>query len=718
MTPTRTPARLVALLLVAAGLFTVAPFPAAAAGTIRIEAEAYDRFSDLTTENQGNAPDYRAPGPDVFTCWSGAQACSNDHKVGAFFGGEWLEFDRAVPQQQRYAVVLRYGTRSSGAVAEVLVDGRSLGGQTTLPRTGHYDTQASKTLGEVELGAGRHTLRVIAHGPFTLDYLELQPESSSGGPAPPSPPPPTSPPAPAPSVVPPPVSRSSSARQWQPWEADLTSARSYANPYADVVLRVTFQSPSGRRLGAFGFWDGGSTFTVRTLFPEPGRWTWQTNASDTANQSLHGVRGIVEVSPASGSNPLFARGALRVSGDGSYLTYADGAPFFWLGDTAWAGPLKASDAEWEQYLDDRAAKGFTVIQIATAPTWAADRDMAGNRAWLGASGGQWNPAFWQAFERKVAAANRRGLVVLVVGVMEPDATSLPTGAARRFARQLAGRLNGFHVLFSPSFDSPYEPLGDLVGQELAAATSLGLVTQHPGTPSGQATNTHAERYFAQRYLHFSSNQTGHNGGDRERIARQEIAWNLSLARRSPRKPVVNLEGYYDNGGGQPGDSGANRGTARDARAGAYRSWLSGALGYSYGAVGIQDWVTAPGAATHWRAALGYASSRQMTVLRDLLTGLPWPMLEPAHERLREQPTLWSQRAVLAVTADRRMGLAYTPVSRMLALDMAAFSGAVRATWVNPTTGQRTTASGLLPPSGVQRFTPPAGGDDWVLLFQP
>jgi hypothetical protein len=50
--------------------------------------------------------------------------------------------------------------------------------------------------------------------------------------------------------------------------------------------------------------------------------------------------------------------------------------------------------------------------------------------------------------------------------------------------------------------------------------------------------------------------------------------------------------------------------------------------------------------------------------------------------------------------------------------MAAFGATVRATWVNPTTGQRTAASGLLAPTGVQRFTPPTGGDDWALLFQP
>ena len=40
----------------------------------------------------------------------------------------------------------------------------------------------------------------------------------------------------------------------------------------------------------------------------------------------------------------------------------DGAPFFWLGDTAWLLFSRLNDDEIEVYLRNRAAKGFTVIQ--------------------------------------------------------------------------------------------------------------------------------------------------------------------------------------------------------------------------------------------------------------------------------------------------------------------------------------------------------------------
>lgn len=40
---------------------------------------------------------------------------------------------------------------------------------------------------------------------------------------------------------------------------------------------------------------------------------------------------------------------------------ADGKPFFWQGDTAWAYFHRFNEAEATTYLDNRAAKGFNII---------------------------------------------------------------------------------------------------------------------------------------------------------------------------------------------------------------------------------------------------------------------------------------------------------------------------------------------------------------------
>jgi len=60
-----------------------------------------------------------------------------------------------------------------------------------------------------------------------------------------------------------------------------------------------------------------------------------------------------------GADPL---GSIRVSENGRFLTEPDGRPFFWLADTGWAIFARLTREECDEYLADRAAKGFNVIQ--------------------------------------------------------------------------------------------------------------------------------------------------------------------------------------------------------------------------------------------------------------------------------------------------------------------------------------------------------------------
>jgi len=53
---------------------------------------------------------------------------------------------------------------------------------------------------------------------------------------------------------------------------------------------------------------------------------------------------------------------LKVSENRRFLVYEDGRPFFYLGDTAWELVHRLNREEADRYLEDRARKGFTVIQ--------------------------------------------------------------------------------------------------------------------------------------------------------------------------------------------------------------------------------------------------------------------------------------------------------------------------------------------------------------------
>lgn len=56
---------------------------------------------------------------------------------------------------------------------------------------------------------------------------------------------------------------------------------------------------------------------------------------------------------------------LQVSPNQRFLQYADGTPFFWLGDTGWLLPTKLDRDEVKQYLAGCRENGFNVVQVQT-----------------------------------------------------------------------------------------------------------------------------------------------------------------------------------------------------------------------------------------------------------------------------------------------------------------------------------------------------------------
>lgn len=47
-----------------------------------------------------------------------------------------------------------------------------------------------------------------------------------------------------------------------------------------MTLKVSYRGPSEKTITGLGFWDGSNSFRIRCLFPEPGKWIWETACSD------------------------------------------------------------------------------------------------------------------------------------------------------------------------------------------------------------------------------------------------------------------------------------------------------------------------------------------------------------------------------------------------------------------------------------------------------
>lgn len=193
---------------------------------------------------------------------------------------------------------------------------------------------------------------------------------------------------------------------WQKHDIRLTAARPYADPYREVEVWVDLEGP-GFAKRVRGFWDGGSEFVVRITATAPGRWRW-TSGSSPEDPGLAGLTGSFVAEPWSEpeleANPN-RRGMVQASADGRGLIYADGTPYFLLGDTWWSlpsyrFPLETEDrpkpvgpgATLNDLAHHRRAQGFNCIALlAGHPAWAND----GKPARLQMADGTWVRAAWQ-----------------------------------------------------------------------------------------------------------------------------------------------------------------------------------------------------------------------------------------------------------------------------------------------------------------------------------
>jgi hypothetical protein len=506
---------------------------------------------------------------------------------------------------------------------------------------------------------------------------------------------------------------------WQRWETSLTSSKTYTNPYADVTVSVKYTGPSGQVLNAYGFWDGGSTYKIRCAFPATGTWTWATTCSDTTNGGLHNKTGSVSVTSYSGANPLYQRGFLKVSSNKRYLTYSDNTPFLWVGDTIWDGAWKGSLTEWQAYVDNRATKKFSVVQVHATKTKVTGTTANRNGHAPFDSAGKPTPGYWQDLDAKLQYANEKGIAVLLVGLgdpQEPTYTSLM--ATQTFARYIAGRVYGNHVILSPSMDLGFDSDNDAMGGYLNSATSVHLITQHVNTSLSAA-----ETYHEKSYLDFNAFQSGHAGGSNGSAYGNGRTFALTLYGKSTVKPVVNSEAMYD---GRGSDSGTNW-REQDARKIGWMTMLSGSFGYTYGAGetdnhvsggdgGIWKFNTDSADYDFWQTVMGWRSGTQMTYLRDFFGAIEWWQLAPAHSLIKNQTTNNTTMMTLAKNSAGTLGVAYLPDNSSIQIDMGGFSSAMTAKWFNPTNNTYTAISGTFTNSGTQTFTRPSTGD-WALLLQ-
>lgn len=512
-------------------------------------------------------------------------------------------------------------------------------------------------------------------------------------------------------------------RVWEKIEITLTAERDWGNPYRDVDIWVDLKGP-GFAKRCYGFWDGGRIFRVRVTAVKPGEWTWQSGAN-VNDPGLRGHRGSFRAIPWTSAeldaNPN-RRGMIRPSANGHAFEYADGTPFFLMGDTWWATPTfrfrwydddrsrpLGPEAGFKDYVHFRRRQQFnTIAMIAAFPTWANDgkparwrrddglvlraawpqagtqsakemTDERGERPFLfpGKVPGyeqyvpdfeRINPAYFQSMDKKIDYLNAHGMVPFIevarrdVGQVWRAYYPWPDSYAR-YIHYVWCRYQANICLFSPiHFDTPAQSIPTSDWNQAACR----VWSQYGPPPFGTLAGTNSNPSSLVNWGHIDQAPWlgFHQIGNRRT---HDVYRHLTdIFHADPAIPGINGEPYYDGMEDAPGGS---LKAARYCRSAMYGSVLSGGLGgHIYGAGGWKGglWSGEVEEASEfpiWEV-IQWVSADQMRHLKTFVMseGRTYQELVPATDNLDPHQSGPEKSldgwAYCAMTKDKQLALLY------------------------------------------------------------
>ncbi len=427
--------------------------------------------------------------------------------------------------------------------------------------------------------------------------------------------------------------------------------------------------------------------------------------------------------------------ALRVSDNHRFLVHADGRPFFWLADTAWELFHRLDREEAAHYLEDRARKGFTVIQaVALAePDGLNTPNAYGHTPLADNDPARPNETYWAHVDHIIGKANALGLVVALLPTWG-DKWNKKQGAgpeiftpanAEAYGEWLGARYRDAALVWVLGGDRPVETdTHREIIRRMAAGLHRGDAGTHLRTFHTQGACGSSRYFHDEPWLDFNLRQNGHSVHYAGRYELTRADYDLT-----PAKPVIDGEPVYEDIGIDFNAEKFGRATSLDVRRALYWNLFSGACGHTYGHNSVwQMW--APGRAPildplqSWRDALDCPGASQMIHARRLLESRPFLTRIPDQSLIPSQPapavTPEGDRMFFAATRDVEgtYALIYAPATIEFFVNTDVLPGArLRGWWFNPRDGSSVQIEEW--ENGHRRtFTPPAAGEsaDWVLAI--
>jgi hypothetical protein len=422
-------------------------------------------------------------------------------------------------------------------------------------------------------------------------------------------------------------------------------------------------------------------------------------------------------------------GRLRVSENGRHLVQADGKPFFYLGDTAWELFHRLNREDTLHYLDDRARKGFNVIEAVALAEFGGlvEPNAYANLPLVGNDPTKPLERYFEHVDFVVKAAAERGMYVGLLPTWGDKVTKkwgqgpeiFTPENARIYGEWLGRRYREQPIIWILGGDRPVETeTHRAIWRAMAAGLRAGdggthLITYHPSGGRSSAEYVHQETW-----LDFNQIQSGH-------ALKNKPGWKMIAAdyARTPVKPCMDGEPAYEDHPVRSDKTKSDWFDEWDVRKLCYWDLFAGACGHTYGAHPIWGMWDGRGKATAdqrhtWRDALDLLGSKQVGYARRLIESRP--MLT----RIPDQTLLASGEGD---DADHRQAtrdeagtcaMIYTPNGKPFALNLTKFAAPqLLVWWWDPRTGLARSMGAAQRGERVE-FTPPRTGVsiDWVLVL--
>ena len=498
------------------------------------------------------------------------------------------------------------------------------------------------------------------------------------------------------------------AAKWGRFEHVFTSSTTYSNPLQEVTLTVEFTSPLGEKARVFGFWDGGRTWRVRFAPDQPGRWTFKSTCSHTANAGLNNQRGEFLCTSTIGQSRFRRHGPVKVAQDRHHLEHADGTPFFWLSDDVSNGARLADAKSWGTYAVIRSSQNFTVAEWAVAPGGDGENESAltGFPERIGI-----NPDFFKRLDAKIDILATAGILSAISPLAQSDpsseAVALPDEQVTLLTRYIVARWGAEPVawLFTPASSDTETDRWKKIGSEVFSTNQHSPVIVYT-------------RQLEEALPAFAEQTWVDVLGAPLRDVKSEV-----LAKVAQAHPILALT--PEENGFQPKSSA--RFTAEDVRHAAYCGvLLVNPAGVSYRGLAVRNWETTIdpkqediwGAGLPlWHKALFMPGAKQLGRLAELLSSVDFWRLRPDAGLLATPSSGQSNGSSIcpAASESKDLSLVYVANQRMLELSLDAMPRSPSVTWFNPRQGGTSPAVAVVVQSKCQFPTPDP--QDWVLLIK-